>query len=43
MQFINVENVVFRYDTDSDKESAKPVLKELSLSVDKGEFVIIKE
>ena len=41
MQFINVENVVFRYDTDSDKESAKPVLKALSLSVDKGEFVAL--
>ena len=41
MKFISVENVVFRYDADSDSEAAKPVLKELSLSVNKGEFVAL--
>ena len=41
MKFISVENVVFRYDADSDSEAAKPVLKGLSLSVNKGEFVAL--
>lgn len=39
MNFINVDKAVFSYE--SDDEQNKTVLKELSLSIDKGEFVAL--
>ena len=41
MQFIDVKNVVFGYGIEDENESPKIVLKDLSLSVKKGEFVSI--
>ncbi|MBQ3968896.1 MAG: energy-coupling factor transporter ATPase [Clostridia bacterium] len=41
MQFIDVKNVVFGYGIEDENESPKIVLKDLSLSVKKGEFVAL--
>ncbi len=41
MQFIEVKDVVFSYESDEEKKSDKVVLKKLSLSVNKGEFVAL--
>lgn len=41
MQFIEVKNISFGYDSDDDFESKKIVLNDLSLSINKGEFVAL--
>lgn len=43
MEFIKIENLFFRYDEDEDNlnKSEKYVLRDLSLSIDKGDFVAI--
>lgn len=41
MSFIEVKNVKFSYNTPEDGEGAKTVLKDISFSVNKGEFVAL--
>ena len=41
MSFINVNNVTFSYDVQSEGDQPKTVLKDVSFSVDRGEFVAL--
>ena len=41
MSFIDVKNLIFSYDEDSEEQTAKKALDNVSFSIDKGEFVAL--